>query len=116
MTYTPKYISWCAKIKIKDWCYDKVLERSKELTNRADETIATLIDEWAIFECAFIDKTSEGLFLLIFVKYKSEDQLDNAIKNSKHAIDQYHRQFKKDCRIEWKELEKVLDIENFDFM
>ena len=113
--YTPTYRSACVKIKLKAGTVDQMLARKNELTTRREETKQTLIDEGVFWEAVFWDKQGEENYLIMVVKYESDQKLDEAVKKSQHAIDQYHRQFKKDTWETRTALETVLDLENFPF-
>ena len=60
----------CARVKIKDGCLDKAYEWAKELNNRSEEVYQTLRDENVYIESVFLEKTSEGNFLIYFMKVK----------------------------------------------
>lgn len=106
-------ITSCGKIKLKPDSIDKVYEWAKELNSRSQEALATLRDEGVYVESVFLDRTEHGDYLIYFMKYKDQNELDRAYVKSEHEIDKYHRAFKKATWESAKDLELILDFENF---
>lgn len=103
----------CVKIKLKPDSIDKAREWARVLNERKDEALATLRDENVIFECAFLDQTGEGDFLIYLMKAESFEKMGEAVQKTVHEIDEYHRQFKRETWAERKQLELLIDLENF---
>lgn len=107
------YETRCAKIKLKPDSIEKVREWAKILNERRDEAIATLRDESVIFESIFLDQTDEGDFLIYVMKAESFEKAREAVQKSTHEIDAYHQNFKRETWAERKQLELLVDLENF---
>jgi hypothetical protein len=87
-----KYETLCRKIKLKPGSLNRVREWAKTLNEtRRAEALATLRDESVVIEAAFLDSTSEGDFLIIFMKAESFEQSRRAVESSTHDIDRYHQ-------------------------
>ena len=103
----------CVKIKLKPDSIEKVREWAKTLNERRDEALATLRDESVILEAVFLDQTGEGDFLIYLMKAESFEKAGEAVQKSTHEIDAYHQNFKRETWGERKQLELLIDLENF---
>jgi Family of unknown function (DUF6176) len=102
----------CVKIRLKSGSLDRVREWAKTLNEtRRDEAVATLRDETAVLEAAFLDHTDSGDFLIYVMTVKSPEQSRNAVMRSTHPIDEYHRQFKREVWEQIQELEQLVHLE-----
>jgi Family of unknown function (DUF6176) len=104
----------CARIKLKPNSLDKVREWATEMNHRKDEALATLRDESIFIESFFLERASDGDYLIAYIRAESLEQSQKAIKKSTQAIDAYHQAFKKDCWESGEELELLVDIERVD--
>jgi hypothetical protein len=106
------YQTQCVKIQLKPNCIDRVREWATTLNDtRRAEALATLRDETVVFEAAFLDRTAEGDFLIYVMKAESFEKGKEAVANSKHEIDQYHKEFKKDTWGNRTRLELLVDLD-----
>ncbi len=103
----------CIKIKLKPNSLEKVREWARTINERKDETLATLRDENVILECVFLDKTSEGDFLIYLMKAESFEKAKEVFEKSVHAIDEYHQNFKRETWQDGQKLEMLIDLERF---
>lgn len=103
----------CVKILLKPNSIERVHAWANEINSRKDEALATFKDEGVIIESVFLDQNSEGDFLIYFMKAESFEKAKNAVQKSIYDIDEYHQQFKKDCWLDGKKLENLIDLENF---
>lgn len=88
-------------------------EWAKTLNERRAEAVATLRDECVILETIFLDRTDEGDFLIYVMKAESFEKAREAVQKSAHEIDVYHQNFKRETWAERKQLELLVDLENF---
>ena len=103
----------CVKIKLKSDSLEKVRMWAKTINERKDEALATLRDEGVILETVFLDQTSEGDFLIYVLKAENFEKAKEAVQKSIHSIDEYHRNFKKECWEDGQKLELLIDLERF---
>jgi hypothetical protein len=103
----------CVKIRLKPDSIEKVRTWAKTINERRDEALATLRDESVILETVFLDRTAEGDFLIYLMKAESFERSKAAVKNSVHAIDEYHQNFKRECWAGGKRLEMLVDLDRF---
>jgi hypothetical protein len=103
----------CVKIKLKPDSLEKVRAWAKTITERKDEALSTLRDESVIFETVFLDQSEEGDFLIYLMKAESFARAKEAVEKSVHSIDQYHQTFKRETWEGGKELELLIDLENY---
>ena len=83
------YETRCIKIKLKPGSVERVLEWAKTLNEtRRSEALATLRDEAVVIEAYFLDKTSDGDYLIAFMKAESFEKSQGVYERSTHEIDQ----------------------------
>jgi hypothetical protein len=103
----------CAKVHLKPGSLDRVRAWAAELNRRGDEVLATLRDEQVVVESVFLDQTSDGDFLIYYMKAQDLEDASQTARQSEHDIDAYHGQFKRDTWESQKPLELLIDFENF---
>jgi hypothetical protein len=101
----------CMKIKLKENSLDRVREWAETLNRRKDEVIETLRDESVIIESVFLERTPQGDFLIYYMKAESLEQARAAVTKTTHAIDEYHRQFKRETWDGGSPLELLVDFD-----
>jgi hypothetical protein len=98
------------RIKLKPGCADQARQWAAEINRRREEAIATLRDEGVMVESVFFDHTSEGDFLIYYMKSENLKKASKVIKDSTHAIDAYHQKFK-GCWESGQQLELLVDLD-----
>ena len=104
--------SKCVKIQLKPGCLDRVREWAAEINSRSDEALATLHDEGVFIESAFLDSTSDGDFLIYYMRAENFERAHEVSSRSQHPIDAYHQKFKEECWAERSHLEALIDLTN----
>jgi hypothetical protein len=104
----------CVKVRLKTDSLDRVRAWAAELNRRGDEVLATLRDEEVVVESVFLEQTSDGDFLIYYMKARSLEDARQAVQHSHHEIDAYHQRFKQDTWESRRPLELLIDFENFD--
>ncbi len=107
MTYETR----CIKIKLKPNSLEKVREWARTINKRKDEALATLLDENVILETVFLDETSEGDFLIYFMKAENFEKVKEVFERSVHEIDEYHRNFMSETYEKREDLEMLIDLD-----
>ena len=100
----------CVKIKLKPDCLDRARAWAAEINARSEEALATLRDEGVSIESVFLDHTSDGDFLIYYLRAADFDVAQSATGASRHSIDAFHAEFKKDCWAEGRRLELLVDL------
>jgi len=103
----------CAKVQLRPGSLDGVRAWAAELNRRGDEVLTTLRDEQVVVESVFLDQTSDGDFLIYYIKARNLEDASQTARQSEHDIDAYHGHFKRDTWESQKELELLIDFENF---
>ena len=101
----------CIKVKLKPGSLERVREWADELNRRKEEALETMRDEGVIVESAFLDSTAEGDFLIYYMKAESFEKATAVVKQSVHAIDAYHREFKQATTESDTKLELLVDLD-----
>ncbi len=101
----------CHKIKLKPGSIERVREWAQTISRRRDEALATLRDETIVIESAFLDRSEHGDFLIVYTKAESFARAAGAVRQSVHAIDEYHRQFKRATWDANEKLELLFDLD-----
>lgn len=106
------YETSCVKIKLKPGSVPRAREWAMVINARREEALATLRDEGVVLECAFLDQTPEGDFLIYVMKAESFQKAKEAAQRSSHEIDDYHLKFKEETWEDGKKLEILIDLED----
>lgn len=105
------YKTRCIKIKLKPNSLDKVRKWAKTINERKDEALMTLRDEGVILECAFLDQTNEGDFLIYIMKAESFEKVNKVSEKSVHNIDEFHKKFKDETSETSQKLKLLIDLD-----
>jgi hypothetical protein len=100
----------CVKIRLRPGCLNRAREWAAEINRRSDEALATLRDEGVFIESAFLDRTSEGDFLIYFMRALDFDRAKEVAAQSPHPIDAFHKQFQQECWADRQRLELLIDL------
>lgn len=100
----------CVKIRLKPGGLERAREWAAEINRRSNEALATLRDEGVTIESAFLDSTSEGDFLIYYMRASDFDRAKEVVSQSPHPIDAYHKKFKDECWGERRHLELLIDL------
>jgi hypothetical protein len=101
----------CVKVRLKPGSLLRVRARADELKSRKEEALETMREEGMVVESTFLDRTSEGDFLICFMKAQSFEKAMGVVKQSLHAIDASHQTFKKDTTASVTQLELLVDLD-----
>ena len=104
--------SQCVKVQLRRGSIERVREWADELNRRSDEVLETLREEGVAIEAAFLDRTSEGDFLIYFMMARSQEAAQEVARRSQHPIDEYHQRFKADVWESAEVLEPQIDFQN----
>lgn len=107
------YETRCVKIKLKPDSIKKARDWTRTINERKEEALATLRDESVIMETVFLDRNSEGDFLIYVMKAESFEKARESVKKSVRAIDDYHQNFENECWADGKPLETLIDLDRF---
>ena len=107
------YETSCVKIKLKPGSVPKAREWAMVINARRDEALATLRDEGVVLECAFLDQTDDGDYLVYIMKAGSFQKAKEAAERSTHEIDDFHMKFKEETWEDGRKLETLIDLEAF---
>lgn len=100
----------CVKIKLKPGSLERVRAWAEEMNRRKPEALATLLAEGISIESAFLDTSSEGDFLIYYMRAANFERAREVFRHSMHSIDAYHTQFQNEAWEEKKGLELLLDL------
>ena len=78
------------RVRLKEGSLPRVRAWARELSERRDEVLATLVNEGVRVESVFLD----GETLIYYMRAESIDQAREVYAHSTHAIDTYHQRFK----------------------
>jgi hypothetical protein len=98
----------CVRVRLKEGSLPRVRAWAKELNERRDEVLATLMNEGVRIESVFLD----GETLVYYMRAESIDQAREVYAHSTHAIDVYHQRFKDETFESQTPLELLIDFEN----
>jgi len=101
------------KIKLKKDALIEVKAWALELNNRIKEAMETLRDEGVYLETVFLDRADDADYLIYFMKVLDVEKAGEIAQKSKHAIDTFHQQFKKNCWVSSHPLELLIDFDRY---
>lgn len=104
--------SRCGLIKLKPGCTEQVKQWAKHINAHKQEAILSLVNESVAIESVFYTEINNQPYLIYYMKAYDFDKAQEVVKNSTLAIDDYHKKFKKDCWLNVKELENLIDLES----
>ncbi len=84
----------CVRIKLKPNSLERVQGWADELTRRKSEVLESLAAEGATLEAAFLEKASDGDYLIYVMTADALTKADAATQQSDRPIDQFHSDFK----------------------
>lgn len=100
----------CNRIKLRPGSLERVREWAETLNERRDEALATLRDEGVTIESAFLERATDGDFLIIYMRASDLDSAVGAAAHSAHPIDAYHQEFKREAWQGGEALELLVDL------
>jgi len=99
-------------IELKPNSMEQVEEWATTINNRIDEAIETLKDEGVEIESWFHLSLDGKDYLLSYMRADSLKKAQDTVKDSKHDIDAYHQQFKKDTWVGGTKARLLVDLVN----
>ena len=99
----------CHRIKLRQGSLPRVREWARTIRERRAEALATLRDEGVTLESAFLEQTTDGDYLIYYMR--APKLALGAAATSSHPIDEYHQRFKRETWEEGSELELLVDLE-----
>lgn len=103
-----------AKIKLKKGSITEVKAWANELNSRVKEAMETLKDEGVYLETVFLDRADDADYLVYFMKVLDVKKAGEIAQKSKHAIDAFHQEFKKNCWESNHPLELLIDFDRYE--
>lgn len=100
----------CAKVWLKPGSEERVREWARYIAQHRDEALRTLHEEGVTIESIFFDPSPTGSCLIYYMRSASEAKAIAVAAKSAHAIDEYHKQFKRDTWVKVDRLELLLDL------
>jgi hypothetical protein len=104
----------CIKIRLKPGSRERVHEWASEIHRRKEEALETLRDEGVLVESVFLERATDGDFLVYDMKATNTDKSFRVAQKSNRPIDLYHRKFKEETWGASIDLELLLDLENLE--
>ena len=101
----------CVRIKLKPNSLDRVHDWADELNRREEEVLEALAAEGVTLEAAFLEKTSDGDYLIYVMKADELSKADNVTEESKRPIEEFHRDFKNATFESGEKLEQLICFE-----
>ena len=104
----------CVKVKLKPGSLSRVRAWANELNSRREEALETMRNESMVVEATFLDSTSEGDFLISFLKAESFEKAAIVVQHSLYEIDAYHHKFKQETTESATQLELLVDLDRIN--
>jgi hypothetical protein len=85
----------CVRIKLKPNSLNRVHDWADELKKRKKEVLEALAAEGVKLEAAFLEKASDGNYLISVITADDLAKADEVTRGSDRPIEEFHREFKK---------------------
>jgi hypothetical protein len=96
---------------LKPHALEKVRAWASEINARTSEAFIILQREGVLIESAFLDEIAGDHYLVYFIKVEDHKKSMQISNGSNASLDEYHRQFKKECWESVKELELLVNLD-----
>ncbi len=100
----------CNRIRLRPGSLERVREWAETLKERRNEALATLQAEGVTIESAFLERATDGDFLIIYMRAPDLNSAVGAAAHSAHPIDACHQEFKRDTWEGGEALELLVDL------
>jgi hypothetical protein len=100
----------CVRVKLKPDRLNAVHEWQAEMNRRKEEALQTMREEGMIVETTFLERTSDGYFLIVLLIAEDFEKAKAIGRTSTHPIDVYHRNFRQDVSLEREDLDLLVDF------
>jgi len=101
----------CVRVRLKEGSLPRAREWAREIAGRESEALDTLASEGVSIESVFLDSSTEGDFLIYYMRARSIGQASKVAATSVAAIDQFHQTFKREVWVDVRKLELLLDLQ-----
>lgn len=101
----------CKRLKIKNGSLEAVREWARTISARRHEALETLRDEGVTLESVFLERASDGDYLVYYMRGHDLAASRQVARQSKHPIDEYHQRFMREHIESGSALETLVDLE-----
>lgn len=102
----------CVKVKIKEGTLAAVREWAALLNGQADEVRNLILAEGVSVESVFLESSSEGSYLIYYIRAKDLRRAKEIARQSQHSIDIFHRETMQKIFDGSVPLERLIDFES----
>ena len=102
----------CARVRLKPGVLPRVRAWAAHLALHREEALHSLAAEGVSIESVFLDSSSDGDFLVYYMRAASHELAREVAARSMQAIDEYHRAFKREAWDGVSPLELLVDLRN----
>lgn len=100
----------CARVWLRPGSQARVREWARHVGEHRGEALRTLQEEGVTIESVFFEDTADGPCLIYYMRSASQARAIATAAKSTHAIDEYHRAFKRETWAKVEHLELLLDL------
>lgn len=101
----------CVRIKLKPDSLDRVYDWADALKKRKEEVLESLAAESVTLEAAFLERASDGDYLISVIAADDLAKADDVTKESDRPIEEFHRAFKNAAFESGERLEQLIFFE-----
>lgn len=101
----------CKRLRIRNGSINAVRDWARTISARRSEALETLRDESVHLESVFLERGSDGDYLVYYMRGADLAGSREVARQSKHPIDEYHQRFMKEHIESGVELETLVDLE-----
>ena len=101
----------CVRIKLREGQLHAVAAWAEEVNRRRAEAVATMKNEGIAWECAFLERASDGDYLIYIIRAENLAAALPSKNPLPGSIDAFHKEFKKSAWESQSILPPLIDIE-----
>jgi hypothetical protein len=104
------HVPVCARIRLKSGALPRVREWASYMAAHRDEALQRLAADGVSLESVFLDISTEGDYLVYYMRAASQEEADRMAAQSAAEIDRYHKVFQRETWGAARRLELLVDL------
>ncbi|WP_218509637.1 DUF6176 family protein [Variovorax sp. dw_308] len=104
------HVPVCARIRLKNGVLPRVREWAAHMSAHRADALQRLVAEGVSIESVFLDVTTEGEYLVYYMRAASHEEAHRVAAQSAAELDRYHKLFQRETWGAAQRLELLLDL------
>ncbi|MET0540457.1 MAG: DUF6176 family protein [Variovorax sp.] len=104
------HVPVCARIRLKNGAVPRVREWAAHMAAHRADALQRLVAEGVSIESVFLDISTDGEFLVYYMRAASQEEAHRVAAQSAAELDRYHKDFQRQAWGAAQKLELLLDL------